>query len=296
VRLVVCALAALVLATLGIAAWKLLDDGEDDSGRRPGLRFSGSFESGELSAWPAAQCSNTGLASDESVERGTVQVQSDVVGEGDFAARFDLPASPVPQACELLIERSIGVGTDDYYALMLRVPSSWREPSPAGWGLVLAQLNFQGIWGAPVTLSAHADHIALVLQSGPCNGVASDTPGCTNSSGPGGSIDPIRAVPAPLARETWHEVIVHVRWASDDSGRIRVWHRTKGQRRWVKTAALAGYPTLQWTTERGPSALAASTTNDKVGAYRGGADFPVTVWHDGFVRAPTFAAAAAALP
>jgi hypothetical protein len=37
-------------------------------------------------------------------------------------------------------------------------------------------------------------------------------------------------------------------------------------------------------------------TSDKIGAYRGRADFPLTVWQDGFVRTTSFAAAAAALP
>jgi len=37
-------------------------------------------------------------------------------------------------------------------------------------------------------------------------------------------------------------------------------------------------------------------TFDSIGAYRGHADFPLTVWHDGFVRTTSFAAAAASLP
>jgi hypothetical protein len=104
------------------------------------------------------------------------------------------------------------------------------------------------------------------------------------------------AVPAPLALGVWHELIVHVRWTTDSSGIIEVWHRLQGGGSWVKTVSLRGYPTVQWTAEAGPEALAGSVTSDKIGAYRGRADFPLTVWQDGFVRTTSFAAAAGALP
>ncbi len=51
----------------------------------------------------------------------------------------------------------------------------------------------------------------------------------------------------------------------------------------------------QWTPDR-LSILSFNTTVDKIGAYRGNADFPLSVWLDGFVRTTSFAAAAAALP
>ena len=145
-------------------------------------------------------------------------------------------------------------------------------------------------------LAAHADHVALVMQSGLCKSVSTSTPGCAYSSGGSGNVAPMSAVPAPLALGVWHELIVHVRWATDSSGTIEVWHRLQGGGSWVKTVSLRGYPTVQWTAEEGPEAIAGSVTSDKIGAYRGRADFPLTVWQDGFVRTTSFAAAAAALP
>ena len=228
---------------------------------------------------------------------GTISVQSELVGQGSYAARFDLPsAANAYTSCETLDKRRIGLGSDDYYGLMVRFPSDWREPSPAGWGLSLAQLNFENIWGAPVSLAAHADHIALVMQSGLCKSVRTSTPGCAYSSGPNGNVAPMIAVAAPLALEQWHELIVHVRWTTDSAGIIEVWHRLQGGGSWVRTVSLRGYPTVQWTADEGPEAIAGSVTSDKIGAYRGHADFPLTVWQDGFVRTTSFAAAAAALP
>jgi polysaccharide lyase-like protein len=258
--------------------------------------FDGSFESGTLAPWPGAQCANTGVPSRADAVRGTVTVQSDTVGEGEYAARFDLPAAPVLQACEALIGRPIGVGSDDYYGLMIRLPSGWLEPSPVNWGLEIAQFNFENIWGSPVALMVHADWIEIVLQSGLCNSVYTASPGCAYTSARAGNLPRMAAVPTPLQLEVWHELIVHVRWTTDASGIIEVWHRLKGGNSWKKTVSLRGYPTLQWTTDYPPQEIAKGTTVDKIGAYRGHADFPLTVWHDGYVRTTSFTAAATALP
>ena len=58
-----------------------------------------------------------------------------------------------------------------------------------------------------------------------------------------------------------------------------------------KTVTLSGYPTVQWTAGEGFSKLAGDVTADKIGAYRGPASFPLTIWQDGFVRTTSFAAA-----
>ena len=260
--------------------------------------FTGDFETGNTSQWTwGAQCANTGVPSTSYSVRGTVTVQSEVVGQGQHAARFDLPAAASAYtACETLDKRLIDLGSDDYYGLMVRFPNDWREPSPAGWGVSLAQFNFESIYGAPLLLAAHADRIELVLQSGLCRPPSTGTPGaCAYSSGPGGNVKPMIAVPAPLALGVWHELVVHVRWTTASSGIIEAWHRLQGGGSWVKTASMRGYPTVQWTAEKGPESLAGSVTSDKTGAYRGRADFPLTVWQDGFVRTTSFASAAAAL-
>jgi hypothetical protein len=259
--------------------------------------FTGDFETGNISQWTwGAQCANTGVPSSAPYFRGTISVQSAIVAQGNYGARFDLPAATGYTACETLNKRLIDLGTDDYYGLAVRFPTDWREPSPAGWGLAVAQLNFENIWGSPVMLAAHADHIGLVMQSGLCQSVKTSKPGCAYSSAQGGNIARMVAVPAPMALGAWHELIVHVRWTTDSSGIIEVWHRLKGDSTWNKTVSLTGYPTVQWTDAEGPEGIADATTADMAGAYRGHADYPLTIWSDGFVRTTSFASAAAALP
>jgi hypothetical protein len=257
--------------------------------------YRGSFETGGIRPW-GAQCANTSSAR-MLFTRGTITVQSDIVGEGAYAARIDLPAAPNDgTACEALTSRTTDVGSDDYYGLMVRFPPVWREPSPGAWGLAIAQLNYQGIWGSPVMLVAHADHVAMVLQSGLCRPVGTPHAGCAYSSGLGGNVKPMVAVPAPMALGAWHQLVLRFRWATDSSGVIEVWHRLNGNATWKKTVSVRGYPTVQWTADSGPQAIARSGTTDKIGAYRARADFPLTVWHDGFVRTRSFASAASALP
>jgi Polysaccharide lyase len=252
-------------------------------------KFVGDFETGNTNQWTwGAQCANTGVPSTSTALRGTITIQSATVGQGNYAAQFDLPTSPeVRNACETVAKRKIGVGTDDYYGLMVRLPSDWQEPSGAGWGLVLAQFNFEGLSGPPLALVAHANDISVVLQSGQC------VPSCQYTSSTGGNIKPMIVTPAYV--NVWHEFIVHVRWAANSKGVIEVWHRLKLHKLWRKMVDRRGFPTLQWDAQ-GSGSLLGNLTSDKIGAYRGWARFPTTVWLDGFIRSSSFQTTAAALP
>lgn len=289
--------AATCLLAVGLGGWAVVGGkpGPTPSSTRSTAAtpaFVGDFETGNTNQWTwGAQCANTGIPSNADFATGTVTVQSQIVGQGKYAAQFDLPAAEIRNSCETLAKRHVALGTDDYYGLMVRFPDDWQEPSGAGWGLSLAQLNFENVSGAPVILDAHADHISLVMQTGLCR----STSGCAYTSGAGGNVAPMTVAPAPLALGVWHELIIHVHWATDKSGKIEAWHRLQGQTSWKRTVSLRGRPTVQWD-EQGPRAIRGSVTADKIGAYRGWARFPVTIWEDGFVRAPTFAAAAARLP
>jgi hypothetical protein len=91
----------------------------------------------------------------------------------------------------------------------------------------------------------------------------------------------------------WHEIVVHVRWAADNSGVIEAWHRTKGSS-WNKTVTISGYPTVQWSAARPLSGWQQGqwTTNDKLGAYRAASSSPLTMNNDGFCVATSYTAAA----
>ena len=158
---------------------------------------------------------------------------------------------------------------------------------------MIAQLNYQGIWGPPVGLAARAKTVELVVQSGLCNDVRSVHPGCAFSSGPGGNVEKMVAIRRPAARGRWHQLVVHVRWATDAHGVIEVWHRLRGNARWVRTVRAGGFPTVQWSVSRPPTYQG---TVDKIGAYRGRARFPLTIWHDSFVVGTSFAGVASKFP
>jgi hypothetical protein len=255
------------------------------------LVFKGDFETGNPSQWTwGAQCANTGVPSDGSFARGTITVQSGIVAQGRYAARFDLPAATTPSACEVLRKRTLKLD-DEWYGLEFRFPPNWREPSSTGWGAVIAQLNYQKIWGAPVALWAHADRVRLVLNSGLCRPVGTPYPpgpGCANNSGPTGNLAPMYVIPNGLKLGVWHQVLVHVRWTKTNSGLLQVFHRKRRESAWQLKVNFSGKPTVQWTTTL--PADPANWTADKIGAYRGQSTVPLSVWHDAFCVATTRAA------
>jgi hypothetical protein len=265
------------------------------------ISFRDNYELGQIdtSRW-SIQCQP--WLSD--TNRGIVRLVTRPVDRGPRAARIDLPPDERGSACELLRSRKVGLGTDDYYSVAYRFPLSWRAPSVAFWGLVVAQFNYQLIWGAPVGLAVHSDRMVLTAQTGYCNDVHSASPGCTYSNGSGGGMARrIRCRPScqviPRARLTlgvWHKIVVRVRWAADSTGLIEAWHRT-ARTPWVKSVTITGYPTVQWSNERPLSGWEQNAweTNDKLGAYRGAASWPLTVYNDGFCVATSFSSAASCL-
>ncbi len=120
-------------------------------------------------------------------------------------------------------------------------------------------------------LIATAKTVELVLQSGLCNDVYSPRPGCAFSSGAGGNVRRMVAIRRPVARARWHQLVVHVRWASDAGGLIEAWHRPRGRAKWTRTVSRGGFPTVQWSAQRPPTYQG---TVDKIGAYRGPATVP----------------------
>ena len=258
------------------------------------VTFRGDYAAG-TSTWQSTklggvQCLNYGLSSTATSARGTFQMVDDDSAHGGRSGRFDLPAAGVPNACELLRGRTIAMD-DEWYSMEVRFPSDWREPSPSGWGMSLAQLNFENVWGAPVMIVAHRDHVDAKLMSGLCASYTSDRPGCAYSSGEGGNIPPQRIVPASdFSTGVGHQLLIHVRWTNGNDGLVEGFHRLRGESAWTRTASITGHPTLQRTSTFTP--VAADRTVDKIGAYRGPADFPVSIWLGAFCQATSMAAAA----
>ena len=205
--------------------------------------------------------------------------------------RFDLPAATTNNACEVGRKRTEALGTDEWYAKEVYFPLNWQDPSI--WGMVVGQYDFSALGqGAPVGLAARGDHVNLGISSGLCqnHGPCQYNTGNDWPSNQGTLNTTLRIVPlGTTLGGTWQQWVVHVHWAADSSGLVQGWWRPRGGT-WAKTVNWGGYPTVQWTSAQPPNTN--YTTADKIGAYRGPATFPISIWQDGFCVAKSFAAAA----
>jgi hypothetical protein len=259
--------------------------------RKASVVYGENWERGRLdtSQW-GAQCDN--LTPPYVGTRGTFRVQPKIVGQGRWAARFDLPPDTTKAtACEIIHNRTLDLGRDDYYALAVFFPHTWKEPASAFWGIAIAQFNYEGITGPPVGLYAHGHYVNLTVQSGYFDGYATRW-----HSGNGiarGNLPRMYAISRPLKLGSWHQLIVHVRWSVGNEGTVDVWHRLLGKRRWKQTVRLRGKPTVQWSESK--PAMSKMVTSDKLGGYRGESSLPASVWHDAFCRATSLKAAKSCL-
>ena len=268
--------------------------GGDGGGGGNPVAFKGDFEPGDISQWQStswggAQCLNYGLPNDSNDTYGDLYVLGDIVAKGSYSGRVDLPAAGTSNACELLRGRTIAMD-DEWYSMEVRFPSNWQEPSPAGWGMVLAQFNFEGIWGFPLGISAHSNYVGLTLNSGLCKSITSGDPTCQYSSGIQGNVPSQYIIPiSDFSTGVWHQLLIHVKWTNGNDGIVEGFHRLRGQTTWTRTVSFIGYPTLQRTSTFTP--VAADRTVDKIGAYRGAASFSLSIWQDNFCQATSMAAA-----
>lgn len=251
--------------------------------------FDGDLETGTISQYEStsmggAQCANYGVDGNSYATRGNLRIVSDVVAKGSYAGRFDLPASGNASACELLRGRTVAMD-DEWYSMEVRFPDNWQEPSSYGWGMSLAQLNFQDIWGGPLTMIAHAKSLDLILNSGLCSSSS-----CQYTSGDGGNVPSLHLLTASnFSTGVWHQFLIHVKWTNGNDGVVETFHRVRGETAWTQTAKVSGYPTLQRTSSFVPDA--GTKTVDKIGAYRGPAGYPLSIWQDNFCQATSMAAA-----
>lgn len=277
------------------------------------LTFNGTFGN-SLAPWTTggggAQCSNYGTPSRSPRLRGTFAFDTSNVGAGFASGKFTLPADPnfstYPlEACDLdTASMPVGIGTDMYYGLMVYVPSGWTIPNKAFTGVNILELHFQNVWGSPVTLQLHPDHVTVALETGGCTPYTSALAGCqyrsnadntgcrsnsTHTCLPGYYAMP----PGAFVQGSWNEVLLHIHWASDSTGAIQAWYKQKGQTTWTQSLNIAGLPTVQWNSSRG---CCYTNYRDETEAYTAGLTAPLSIWLDNDVAGTSLASVESTMP
>ena len=85
---------------------------------------------------------------------------------------FSLPAdsnlSTYPlEACDLVTApKPLVLGAGGFYGIMVYVPRGWTIPNNSFAGVEIAEYHFQNVYGAPISLQLHPDHVTLALETG----------------------------------------------------------------------------------------------------------------------------------
>jgi hypothetical protein len=177
-----------------------------------------------------------------------VRVQQRMVGQGRWAARFDLLSTrrkQRPATSSTTGHSTLAESTTTHRSFL---PSHLEEPSDRArsfWAWRLVNSTYQLITGAPVGLATHRNHVNLTVRSGYFDGYA--TRWHSRNGIALGNLPRMYAIPRPLKLGSWHQPIVHVRWSAGNYGAVDVWHGVRSKRHWKQSVRLRGKPTVQWS-------------------------------------------------
>jgi hypothetical protein len=277
------------------------------TGSASGLTFNGNFTA--LTPWSTggggAQCANYRTKSQSPRLRGNFTLASNVAGmanAGEFTLPADTNTSTYPlEACDLLTRsQPVGLGTDEYYGLSIYVPPGWTIPNRAFDGIEIAEYHFQNVYGAPISLQLHANHVTLAVQTGACDSHTTKVPGCPyhsnadNANGNPGTLPAYYAIPTGAFQEgAWNQIMMHVHWANNNTGQIQTWYKTMGASTWTQSTNITGIPTVQWDVTRGS---VYSNYVDETEAYTFALSASTSIWLGNDVVGPTFNNVAATMP
>ncbi len=270
-----------------------------------GVSFNGTFST--MNPWTSGgggiQCANHGTPSQSPRLRGTFTQTPNVSGmasSGEFSLPADTNTSTYPlEACDVVTgSHPIGLGTDGYYGLSVYVPRGWTAGSYFT-GVEIQEYHFQNIYGAPISFQLHADHVTLALQTGACNNHTTVAPGCVNHSNadnPNGNPGTLPAEyvipPGALVQGQWNQMLMHVHWASDNTGQIQTWYKTAGASTWNSSSNVSGIPTVQWDNTK---TCCDPNYVDETEAYTGALSAPLSLWLGNDVTGSSFNATANAM-
>jgi hypothetical protein len=251
-------------------------------GRAPAASttFVGDYETGNFDQWPICQDPAVGSATCAGAALGdrNMRVQSDVVRQGRYAARFEL--RPDDRAAGPCCGHRAEVSGDDASSAV-EGDERWYQwstmpdaafPADQGWTVL-------GQWHADLDGSP-----PVAINTGPVN-VASDRWGVVLSTwnAPGQPGPTYTPWSAPVTRGAWTDVKLHIKWsARDDVGFVELWvdgapqtftaEPCKGQTRCMVRTLMPGGGGIYY----------------KQGYYRDPAiTAPGAVYHDGFSAATT---------
>lgn len=326
--IVVKARLAAVAAVLMVAASALAGcgGGAEPEPRLPSgpVDFVSDFETdaqsanGVAGAWPWSQL-NAG-------EDSQFAVVDDVARRGARSARFDvrsgdqfLPPDSGERANLVWYDSDELPGEVWWYGFSMRLADDF-EPTPANGRDQRWTIAFQvhaadkpdppidpdpGLFGVrpPIALSVNDDGLSLDVSGGVMttpdgSGIErQDGRALTGTTGPGG-----------LAQGRWQDIMIGVRYATDQTGVVEVWRRVEGERDFRRAALVEGPNSYVYEPGEGqpgegvresyamPNYLVIGLYRSAYGApegpgtrtppetYTAGGDLTQTIWYDTFVR------------
>lgn len=189
--------------------------------RASAARFIGDFETGNFDQW--AKCQNVEVVSVPCTEfhsdGHSMAVETDVVRQGRFAARFEVRQQDQPQGlcCGARAELSgdeptaANEGDDRWYQWSTRFGDDF--PADQGWSVV-SQWHANKDGSPPLAFNAGpanvgVDQWGIVLQT---------------YNAPGDAGPTFTPWSAPVVRGVWTDIKLHVKWSAKDSvGFIEFW-------------------------------------------------------------------------
>jgi len=228
---------------------------------------------------------------------------------GSYGLVFNLPTDPNPslyplEACDLTTaQKPVGLGADGYYGLMVYVSKGGAIPNKAFNGVEIAEYHFQNVYGPPVSLQRHPDHVTLALETGACSNHATTSPGCVIRSNADGTCKSTTKyaclagqyaiAPGAVVQGAWNEIITHVNWESTNTGQIQTWYKVKGATSWTQSSSLTNIPTVQYDVTKGS---VYTDYNDITEAYTSALSGPLATELGKYVSGTSFSAVAGTMP
>lgn len=253
--------------------------------------FRGNFESGNFNNWLYVAADNQGFPDNAGTNHGQANIVTNPVASGNYAVRLNLDADTTRSNRVDLVapNYTITIGQDLYYTTEFWLPSTWSRPFPfPNWYVIGQFIAQQPSIVAGTSYYINQNSLRFIIQTGR----AVEGVGATYNNGgaPTGGVPITYAIPDPeMNKEVWHQLILHVKVATDSTGVFEVWWRRRGETTWTQTVNLTGFPSLHWSSTGTPNPP--MTCRDFCDAYRQPSSAISTFYQDNFCRASTFAMA-----